>query len=83
MKHVQTTVLEICFSHMYILFWVLQILEELISSLDKFSKDKEVNVVSITSSNSIFCSGLDYSYLVANKEDLRKEKAKRLAKKVK
>lgn len=59
-----------------------EVLEELTTALKKFAKEKDCHIVSITSNSKAFCLGLDYSSLVSDKEDERKENATQLAEKV-
>ncbi|XP_019874161.2 titin isoform X2 [Aethina tumida] len=60
-------------------YCTIQVLKELIQAFKQFSKDKDCNVVSITSSSKSFCLGLDYKSLVADSPDLRKKKAVELS----
>ncbi|XP_018576977.1 uncharacterized protein LOC108915435 [Anoplophora glabripennis] len=59
-----------------------QVLEELTTALKKFAKEKDCHIVSITSNSKAFCLGLDYTSLISDKEDVRKEVATQLAEKV-
>ncbi|KAJ8927899.1 hypothetical protein NQ314_019527 [Rhamnusium bicolor] len=63
-------------------YCTVQVLEELTAVLKKLSKDKDCNVVSITSSSKAFCFGLDYTSLVSDVEDVRKTNATELAERV-
>ncbi|RZC43331.1 neurofilament heavy polypeptide [Asbolus verrucosus] len=61
-----------------------QVLKELTGCLKELGKDDECHVVSLTSdSNDSFCHGLDYRFLVADDENVRKKKATELSSLVK
>lgn len=60
-----------------------QVLIELTSVLKRFSKDKDCNILTITSNSKAFCLGLDYTSLVEKDEDKRQELATKLSDRVK
>ncbi|CAG9860609.1 unnamed protein product [Phyllotreta striolata] len=60
-------------------YFTTEVLEELIAALKKLEKDKECVVVSVTSTSTAFCLGLDYSTLVSDDSTERIDKAKKLA----
>ncbi|KAJ8959468.1 hypothetical protein NQ318_022165 [Aromia moschata] len=63
-------------------YCTLDMLEELTAALKKFARDKDCNVVLLTSSSKAFCLGLDYASLVSDEEDVRRKNATELSGKV-
>lgn len=61
----------------------LQVLRELTSVLKRFSKDKDCIIMTLTSDSKSFCLGLDYTTLVEDDEETRKELATELSENVK
>ncbi|CAG9827769.1 unnamed protein product [Diabrotica balteata] len=59
-----------------------QVLDELTTALKRLEKDKDCNVVSITSTSKAFCLGLDYASLVKENKNDRVERATLLAQNV-
>nr|CAI5840832.1 unnamed protein product [Callosobruchus analis] len=59
-----------------------EMLDELTTTVKKYSKDKDCSVLCITSTSKAFCLGLDYSSLVVSDDKERKNKAANLADKV-
>ncbi|CAH1973106.1 unnamed protein product [Acanthoscelides obtectus] len=57
-------------------------LDELTTTVKKYSKDKDCSVLCMTSTSKAFCLGLDYPSLVLSDEKERKNKAANLADKV-
>ncbi|XP_056641739.1 titin isoform X1 [Diorhabda sublineata] len=63
-------------------YFTIDVLADLTAALKKLEKDKECNVVSLTSSSTAFCLGLDYTSLVTDDKKERIEKATTLAESV-
>ncbi|XP_028140992.1 uncharacterized protein LOC114335034 isoform X2 [Diabrotica virgifera virgifera] len=59
--------------------FTIQVLDELTTALKRLEKDKDCNVVSITSTSKAFCLGLDYAWLVKENKNDRVEKASVMA----
>ncbi|XP_072397775.1 uncharacterized protein [Diabrotica undecimpunctata] len=62
--------------------FTIQVLDELTTALKRLEKDKDCNVVSITSTSKAFCLGLDYASLVKENKNDRVERATVLAQNV-
>lgn len=64
------------------IFCNFQMMKEIEGALASLEKDKSCKLVLLTSANSSFCSGTDYSTLTAANEKERLAAANELAKKI-